>query len=121
MPPVQRGLCNKIPRIDPTATIWTAPRSNASAKSLSKWILRLRASNATIIAAIAATTACASPSRSESLKIILSMKHLFCAPDFEYATGLENHHPISHARCLLEIVRDQHACQAALVHYCLDE
>src|SRR5882757_4362040 len=92
------------------------PRTMAIAASLSRWIPRRRASNTTIPAARAATSACARPSWSGVWKNILSMQHLADRAGAHHTAACKRQRAVRQARRLVHVVGDHHAAEPLLAH-----
>src|SRR5277367_5964949 len=81
---------------------------------------RLRASNTTSIAAVAATRACANPSRSGSLNRSLSMQHLTDGPMPHDASRFEQQSTLGQALGLGSVMGDENAGQSLIANNPLD-
>src|SRR5208283_638227 len=101
---VQRGPFSSSIRMEPTATICTMPRSSATAVSLSRWMLRRRASRITSRASAAAMAACAKPSEICEWKSDLSMQHLRGSSGLNEASRFQDRDAVAHSARLIAVV-----------------
>src|SRR5271165_4752743 len=118
---VQRGPFSSNIRMEPTATICTMPRSSATAVSLSRWMLRRRASSMTSRASAAAMAACAMPSEICEGKSDLSMQHLRGISGLNEASCFQERDAVAHSARLIAVVSNEDAGQRMLSNEIADK
>src|SRR5271157_512747 len=118
---VQRGPFNSSIRMEPTATICTMPRNNATAVSLSRWILRRRASSITSRASAAAMAAWAKPSEICEWKSDLSTQHLRGSSSLNEASCFQDRDAVAHSARLIAVVGDEDTGQRMLPNEIADK
>src|SRR5271166_3787150 len=118
---VQRGPFSSNIRMEPTATICTMPRSSATAVSLSRWMLRRRASSMTTRASAAAMAACAKPSEICEWKSDLSMQHLRGSSGLNEASRLQERDAVAHSARLIAVVGHEDTGEGMLANKVADE
>src|SRR5271165_1135 len=118
---VQRGPFSSNIRMEPTATICTMPRSSATAVSLSRWMLRRRASSITSSASAAAMAACAKPSEIWEWKSDLSMQHLRGSSGLNEPSCLQERDAVAHSARLIAVVGHEDTGERMLSNDIADE
>src|SRR5271157_4320109 len=118
---VQRGPFNSSIRMEPTATICTMPRNNATAVSLSRWMLRRRASRITSRASVAAIAACAKPSEICEWKSDLSTQHLRGRSGLNEASSFQDRDAVAHSARLIAVVGHKDTSQRSFANQVADE
>ena len=118
---VQRGPFSSSVSTDPMMMICTRPRTSAMAASLSRWMLRRRASRITASASTDAMAACANPNAICEWKNPLSTQHLRGCTEFDQPAGLNEGNAMAQAARLFPVVRDHHEGRATLADQAADQ